>query len=177
MREVFRVPVTSEQAGSGPRPPGALPRTPGACRRGLPSPGLRGACSWGLRAPASRLLPNRPEAALGLPGLPAPDPGNFLYAQKVTKKAPGRPRTPNFSLIGRYQRRYPVATEFPLACWPLVIGTEGIQLRLTALGMGPFLVVTASQRLQKPNRLPPERGGVSKEGELPLFGRLKERVL
>ena len=27
----------------------------------------------------------------GLPGLPGPDPGNFLYAQKVTKKAPGDP--------------------------------------------------------------------------------------
>ena len=26
-----------------------------------------------------------------LPGLPGPDPGDFLYAQKVTKKAPGDP--------------------------------------------------------------------------------------
>ena len=26
-----------------------------------------------------------------LPGLPGPDPGNFLYTQKVTKKAPGDP--------------------------------------------------------------------------------------
>ena len=32
-----------------------------------------------------------------LAGLPGPDPGNFLYAQKVTKKAPGAPRPPLFS--------------------------------------------------------------------------------
>ena len=35
--------------------------------------------------------------AAWLPGLPGPDPGNFLYAQKVTKKAPGRPWTPIFA--------------------------------------------------------------------------------
>ena len=35
-----------------------------------------------------------------LSGLPAPDPGNFLYAQKVTKKAPGTPwpRPPSLGL-------------------------------------------------------------------------------
>ena len=37
------------------------------------------------------MFPKGKEAALWLPGLPGPDPGNFLYAQKVTKKAPGDP--------------------------------------------------------------------------------------
>ena len=37
------------------------------------------------------MFPKGKEAALWLPGLPGPAPGNFLYAQKVTKKAPGDP--------------------------------------------------------------------------------------
>ena len=74
-------------------------------------------------------------AAYWLSGLPGPDPGNFLYAQKVTKKAPGTPRTPLFCPIGLYQNRYRAATEIPLACWSLVIGAVVYRLRLTALGM------------------------------------------
>ena len=69
-----------------------------------------------------------------IPGLPGPDPGDFLYAQKVTKKAPGTPRTP-ICLIGWYQDRYRAATEILPGRWPLVIGAVGIPLRLTALGL------------------------------------------
>ena len=56
------------------------------------------------------VLPKGPEAALLLPGLPAPDPGNFLYAQKVTKKAPGDP-DPSFCPIGLDQICCCLATE------------------------------------------------------------------
>ena len=66
-----------------------------------------------------------------LSGLPAPDPGNYLYAQKVTKKAPGDP-DPSFCLIGRNQGLLLVATEIPCGRWPLVIGTVVVRLRLTA---------------------------------------------
>ena len=48
-------------------------------------------------------------------------------------------RTP-FCLIGRLPGRYPVATEFPLGRWPLVIGAVVYPLCLTALGLrGVFL--------------------------------------
>ena len=36
-------------------------------------------------------------AIRNIPGLPGPDPGDFLVAQKVTKKAPGTPRSPIFA--------------------------------------------------------------------------------
>ena len=57
----------------------------------------------GLRARHTPALPKSAASALRLPGLPGPDPGNFLYAQKVTKKAPGRPRTPVVFPIGLNQ--------------------------------------------------------------------------
>ena len=57
----------------------------------------------------------------------------FSDAGKVGKSALGRPQPPFVCPIGRLQGRYPVATEFPLGRWPLVIGAEGILLRLTAL--------------------------------------------
>ena len=48
-------------------------------------------------------------------GLPRPrTPGYFFLAGKVPKRAPGRPWTPSFCLIGHYQGRCPVATEMPL---------------------------------------------------------------
>ena len=58
-----------------------------------------------------------------------------LAAQKWAEKPLGRPQAPTFCLIGRYQRRYPVATELLQGRWPLVIGAEGVRLRLTALGL------------------------------------------
>ena len=72
-------------------------------------------------------------AALWLPGLPGPDPGNFLYAQKVTKKAPGRPWTPVFaqSVSIRFDTAQPL--KYLFASGSLVIGAVSIQLRLTAL--------------------------------------------
>ncbi len=73
-------------------------------------------------------------SVLWLPGLPAPDPGNFLYAQKVTKKAQGDP-DPFFLQSDAPKIGYPVATEFLQGRWPLVIGAVRIGLRLTALGM------------------------------------------
>ena len=36
-------------------------------------------------------------AIRNIPGLPDPDPGDFLVARKVTKNAPGTPRTPIFA--------------------------------------------------------------------------------
>ena len=57
----------------------------------------------------------------------------FSCAGKVGKSALGSPRSPAVCPIGRKQRGYPVATELPLACWPLVIGAVGYALRLTAL--------------------------------------------
>ena len=90
--------------------------------------------SDGGSAPGTRGIPKGPEAALHFPGLPGPDPGNFLYAQKVTKKAPGDP-DPSFCLIGRNQGLHLVATEIPCGRWPLVIGAVHIGLRLTALGL------------------------------------------
>ena len=59
-------------AGRAGTHPGVPPPDSGACLRRM-------------------LPPNERAAALSLPGLPGPDPGNFLYAQKVTKKAPGDP--------------------------------------------------------------------------------------
>ena len=71
----------------------------------------------GLRARYTPALPKSAASALRLPGLPGPDPGNFLYAQKVTKKAPGDP-DPIVCPIGRLQGRYPVATKPPFCRWP-----------------------------------------------------------
>ena len=105
------------------------------------------------------LSPNERAAALHLPGLPspgcplcrlrrhspcAPDPGNFLYAQKATKKAPGDP-DPFFLQSDAPKIGYQVATEIPLACWPLVIGAEVYPLRLTALGLRDFAVFLLSK--------------------------------
>ena len=61
-----------------------------------------------------------------LSGLPAPDPGDFLYAQKVTKKAPGRPWTPFFvqSDTIRGDARLPLKYRF--ASGSLVIGAVGV---------------------------------------------------
>ena len=55
-----------------------------------------------------------------------------MYAQKVTKKAPGDP-DPFFLKSDAPKIGYPVATEFPWASGPLVIGAVGSALRLTAL--------------------------------------------
>ena len=57
-------------------------------------------------------VPKPAASDFGFRGYPPRTPGNFLYAQKVTKKAPGTPRTPVYP-IGRLLGRYPVATEFP----------------------------------------------------------------
>ena len=60
--------------------------------------------------------------------------GDFC-THKSHQKALGRPQTPFICLIGRYQGRYPVATEIPLASGSLVIGQAGHELRLSALGL------------------------------------------
>ena len=87
--------------------------------RGLPGPGgISEVSRFGLR----------------FPGLPGPDPGNFLYAQKVTKKAPGDP-DPFFLQSDAPKIGYQVAIEIPLAYWPLVIGAVVVHLCLTALGL------------------------------------------
>ena len=80
-------------------------------------PGGRERSLRGLRARHTPALPKSAASALRLPGLPGPDPGNFLYAQKVTKKAPGDP-DPIVCPIGRLQGRYPVATKPPFCRWP-----------------------------------------------------------
>ena len=77
----------------------------------------------------------------------------FSDAGKVGKSAPGRPRPPFFYPIVQYQGRYPVATEFPLGRWPLVIGAVGIPLRLTALGMMDFAIFC----YRKPGCFPKEQ--------------------
>ena len=59
----------------------------------------------------------------------------FSDAGKVGKSALGRPQPPFVCPIGRLPGRYPVATEFPLGRWPLVIGAVVYPLRLTALGL------------------------------------------
>ena len=76
---------------------------------------------------------NLPFQACRLPGLPGPDLGDFLYAQKVTKKAPGRPWTPVFaqSVSIRFDTAQPL--KYLFASGSLVIGAVSIQLRLTAL--------------------------------------------
>ena len=59
-------------------------------QRGLSGPGAQ----WLLLGSPEPQTPGASEASRfgsWLPGLPAPDPGDFLYAQKVTKKAPGDP--------------------------------------------------------------------------------------
>ena len=66
--------------------------------------------------------------------IPCSGTGHFALGGKVTKTPPGTPRSP-FCLIGRYQRRYPVATELLQGRWPLVIGQASRELRLTALGL------------------------------------------
>ena len=68
-------------------------------------------------------------------GIPCSGTGYFALGGKVTKTPLGRPQTPFVCPIGRHQGRYPIATEIPLACWPLVIGAVGHELRLTALGL------------------------------------------
>ena len=73
-----------------------------------------------------------------LPGLPAPDPGNFLYAQKVTKKAPGRPRTPFVVQLDTCKGDDQLSLKFCKASGSLVIGLAGHALRLTALGLRDF---------------------------------------
>ena len=78
------------------------------------------------------VLPKGPEAALLLPGLPAPDPGNFLYAQKVTKKAPGRPRSPVFVQSVGIREDTQLPLNFQLS---LVTSAVHYALRLTALGL------------------------------------------
>ena len=80
-------------------------------------------------------VPKGPEAALGLPGLPAPDPGNVLYAQKVTKKAPGRPRSPVFVQSVGIREDTQLPLNFQLS---LVTSAVHYALRLTALGLGDF---------------------------------------
>ena len=58
----------------------------------------------------------------------------FRHGKSRQKRA-GETPAPSFCPIGQYQGRYPVATEFPLGRWPLVIGAVLHELRLTALGM------------------------------------------
>src|SRR5699024_10528363 len=53
----------------------------------------------------------RPHAFISPSGWRAPQ-AYFSLAGKVGKRALGRPQAPTFSLIGRYQRRCPVASEF-----------------------------------------------------------------
>ncbi len=97
-----------------------------------PSPGGRAA---GTLSPDPG--PPKPAASgLGLPGLPAPDPGNFLYAQKVTKKAPAPfGLDPRFCPIGRLQGSSAQPLRRCGASGLLVIGLAVISLRLTALGL------------------------------------------
>ena len=57
------------------------------------------------------LLPNRCHSIRRLPGLPAPDPGDFL-AIKSHQKSPGTPRPPYFYLISLNRVRNCPATEF-----------------------------------------------------------------
>ena len=59
----------------------------------------------------------------------------FQRGKSRQKRAGETPDPPLYYLIGRYQRRYPVATELLQGRWPLVIGAEGVRLRLTALGL------------------------------------------
>ena len=97
--------------------------------------------------PAPDPVPLRgPTAALGLPGLPGPDPGDFLYAQKVTKKALGRPQTPFFVQSDTCKGD----TQLPLrrrgASGSLVIGAVSISLRLSPLGLRVGFVMGASRR-------------------------------
>ena len=53
---------------------------------------LRGAALWGLRPPHP-----------GVRGVSPPGASDFFDAEKVTKKAPGTPRSPIFCPIGLYQ--------------------------------------------------------------------------
>ena len=104
-----------------------MPRSGGgaSCQRRGP---LSCSC-WFSRCGASEA--SRFEALL--PGLPGPDPGNFLYAQKVTKKAPGRPRTLLFAQSVSIGGETQLPLNFPWASGSFVIGAVGHALCLTAL--------------------------------------------
>ena len=61
--------------------------------------------------------------------------GLLCPRRQSNQNAAGDTPAPNVCPIGRHQGRYPIATEIPLACWPLVIGAVGHGLRLSALGL------------------------------------------